>query len=60
LPDKDFIIDRHPAFPNVLLAGGFSGHGFKFASVICEVAAKLLLEGGRFELSPFALSRFSK
>jgi len=60
-PDEDFIIDRHPAYPNVLLAGGFSGHGFKFASVIGEIAADLLLEGEtRFDLSPFALSRFSK
>jgi len=60
-PDEDFIIDRHPAHPNVLLAAGLSGHGFKFASVIGEIAADLLLEDKtQFDLSPFALSRFAK
>lgn len=41
--DDHFIIDRHPRHANVLIAGGFSGHGFKFAPVVgrvlCEMAA---------------------
>ncbi len=40
--DLHFIIDRHPAHPNVVLACGFSGHGFKFAPVVGEVVARLL------------------
>jgi N-methyl-L-tryptophan oxidase len=36
-PDHHFVIDQHPEHSNVLLAAGFSGHGFKFASVIGEV-----------------------
>ena len=44
-PDGHFILDAHPAHPNVLLACGFSGHGFKFASVIGEVMADLAMQG---------------
>jgi sarcosine oxidase len=40
-PDHHFIIDRHPNHKNVFLAAGFSGHGFKFASVIGEILADL-------------------
>jgi len=38
-PDEDFIIDRHPQYQNVDIACGFSGHGFKFASVIGQILA---------------------
>jgi glycine/D-amino acid oxidase-like deaminating enzyme len=44
-PDENFIIDRHPRFPNLLLAAGFSGHGFKFAPAIGEALAELALTG---------------
>ena len=44
-PDEHFLIDRHPSAPNVLLAGGFSGHGFKFASVVGEILADLITTG---------------
>jgi glycine/D-amino acid oxidase-like deaminating enzyme len=30
-PSWDFLVDRHPACESVVVAGGFSGHGFKFA-----------------------------
>ena len=40
-PDHHFILDRHPQHNNVFLAAGFSGHGFKFASVIGEILADL-------------------
>lgn len=40
-PDKHFIIDLHPEYPQVSFAGGFSGHGYKFASVIGEIMADL-------------------
>ena len=40
-PDHHFILDRHPKHNNVFLAAGFSGHGFKFASVIGEILADL-------------------
>jgi sarcosine oxidase len=41
-PDEHFIIDRHE---NIVFAAGFSGHGFKFATVIGESLAELTLEG---------------
>lgn len=44
-PDSHFIIDRHPRCPKALIACGFSGHGFKFASVIGEALADLALDG---------------
>lgn len=44
-PDGHFILDRHPAHDNVTIACGFSGHGFKFASVIGEILADLTLKG---------------
>jgi sarcosine oxidase len=51
----DFLIDRHPAFSNVWLVGGGSGHGFKHGPVVGEYVAQRVLEGGgvdpRFSLS---------
>ncbi|MBA3386153.1 MAG: N-methyl-L-tryptophan oxidase [Chthoniobacterales bacterium] len=58
-PDENFVVDRHPRHANVLLCGGFSGHGFKFAPVIGEIAADLLLEGGsRHPIEFLSLRRF--
>jgi len=45
-PDEHFVIGRHPGHDNVVIACGFSGHGFKFASVVGEILADLALEGG--------------
>jgi sarcosine oxidase len=45
-PDRHFVIDLHPDHRNVAVAAGFSGHGFKFASVVGEVLADLV-ESGR-------------
>ncbi len=44
-PDQHFIIDRHPLHANVALACGFSGHGFKFASVVGQILADLAMNG---------------
>jgi sarcosine oxidase len=44
-PDRHFVIDRHPAHPNVAVACGFSGHGFKFAPTVGEILADLTLQG---------------
>ncbi len=43
-PDEHFVVDRHPAHRQVILCGGFSGHGFKFAPVIGEIASQLVFE----------------
>ena len=44
-PDHHFVIDRHPEFANVVLGAGFSGHGFKFTSVLGDVLADLAVKG---------------
>jgi sarcosine oxidase len=54
-PDTHFLIDFHPSYPNVLISSPCSGHGFKFASVIGELQADLLMDGrSRFDLSLFS------
>lgn len=60
-PDADFAIDLHPAHGNVVICGGFSGHGFKFASVVGEIAADLALRGGSpLDIGFLSLRRFSR
>ena len=58
-PDKHFIIGKHPEWPQVSFAAGFSGHGFKFCSVVGEAMADLAQRGETpHDISPFAPSRF--
>jgi sarcosine oxidase len=58
-PDGDFIIDRLPRFPQVIVASPCSGHGFKFAPVIGEILADLAISGStRHDISRFSLERF--
>src|SRR5262245_33634822 len=45
----DFLIDRHPDFDNVWLAGGGSGHGFKHGPAFGEYVAARVMEGGEIE-----------
>jgi sarcosine oxidase len=59
-PDNHFIIDLHPEYPQVSFATGFSGHGYKFASVIGEIMADLADWGrSRHDLQLFNLARFT-
>jgi sarcosine oxidase len=44
-PDHHFVIATHPQHPNVVIAAGFSGHGFKFAPVVGEILADLTIDG---------------
>ena len=58
-PDEHFIVDRHPDAPSVVVAAGFSGHGFKFCPVIGEILADLALDGStRHDIDLFRLDRF--
>jgi sarcosine oxidase len=58
-PDRHFILDLHPEHPEVAIAAGFSGHGYKFCSVVGEVMADLA-EHGRtgHDIGLFGLRRF--
>ena len=59
-PDEDFIIDFHPDQNNIVMAAGFSGHGFKFAPVVGEILADLCLEGSTAHpIQRFRIARFS-
>lgn len=60
-PDEDFIIDTLPGHDSTLVISGLSGHGFKFASVLGEIAADFAQDKTpAFDLSPFSLTRFSQ
>ena len=52
-PDHHFVVGLHPEHPQVALAAGFSGHGFKFASVIGEVLADVALTGATAQPAAF-------
>src|SRR5262249_30953451 len=59
-PDGDFVVDRLPGHPHVLIASPCSGHGFKFAPVIGEILADLVTKGAqRHEIGRFSLKRFA-
>ena len=58
-PDGHFIIDALPDAPNVFVAAGFSGHGYKFCGVIGEIMADLATRGETpHDISLFRLNRF--
>jgi sarcosine oxidase len=60
-PDCHFILDRHPIHPNVIVATGFSGHGFKFAPVIGEALADLATTGAsHLPIGFLGLDRFQR
>ncbi|ETW04890.1 hypothetical protein H310_03998 [Aphanomyces invadans] len=41
-PDGHFILDYHPSHANIVIAAGFSGHGYKFCPVVGEIIADLV------------------
>jgi sarcosine oxidase len=58
-PDEHFILDRHPDHPRVVVAAGFSGHGYKFCSVVGEIMADLTIDGAtNHDIDLFRWDRF--
>ena len=58
-PDENFVIGLHPQHPQVAFAAGFSGHGYKFASVVGEILSELAVDGRtRHDIALFAPLRF--
>jgi sarcosine oxidase len=55
-PSTDFAIDHAPGDRRVWVAGGFSGHGFKFAPAIGELVAEAVVTGE----APEALRAFAR
>jgi len=59
-PDEHFLIDRLATAPQVTIAAGFSGHGYKFCSVVGEIMADLAVDGAtRHDIGLFRLDRFT-
>jgi sarcosine oxidase len=59
-PDEHFLIDVLPDAPQVVVAAGFSGHGYKFCSLVGEVLADLALDGSTgHDIGLFSLGRFA-
>ena len=57
-PDEHFIIDFHPMNANIVILSPCSGHGFKFSSVIGEIANELL-QTKKNPYSHFKIDRFN-
>ncbi|MCY4538732.1 MAG: N-methyl-L-tryptophan oxidase [Chloroflexi bacterium] len=56
--DEHWVLDTLPGAPQVSMAAGFSGHGFKMASVIGEIMADLAQNGStRHDISLHQLGR---
>jgi sarcosine oxidase len=59
-PDGDFLVDRLPGHPHIIVASPCSGHGFKFAPVIGEILADLATVGTTaHDISRFSFARFA-
>ena len=57
-PDRHFVVGA--VAPGITVLAGFSGHGFKFAPVIGDIAADLALEGTTSRsIEPFSPQRFA-
>uniref|UniRef100_A0A1I8BMW4 Sarcosine oxidasee (formaldehyde-forming) n=1 Tax=Meloidogyne hapla TaxID=6305 RepID=A0A1I8BMW4_MELHA len=56
--DENFIVDRHPQIPNLFIAGGFSGTGFKHALTIGKIISNWI-NGKKvdFDMKPFKINR---
>lgn len=58
--DENFILDYYPKNRNIIVAGGMSGTGFKFALTIGKIVAKLAETEHKeveFDLRPFGILR---
>jgi sarcosine oxidase len=60
-PDEDFVLDRWPDDPRIVIASPCSGHGFKFGALFGGALAALALgETPKIDLSRFRMDRFAK
>jgi glycine/D-amino acid oxidase-like deaminating enzyme len=60
-PDGHFVIDLHPDDSRIVVISACSGHGFKFAPVIGDIAADLVSDGRTpRDISRFSAGRFAK
>ena len=58
-PDENFIMDSLPNHDNIYVAGGFSGHGFKFTPLIGRLMQKMVMKQEiELDMSYFRLDNF--
>jgi sarcosine oxidase len=58
-PDEHFVIDTHPEYTHIVFGGGFSGHGFKFSTLIGSILSDLALKGEtEHDITLFNAARF--
>ena len=60
-PDEHFIVDAHPDYSHVVIGAGFSGHGFKFSTMIGKMLTDIALDGATpHNDSLFKINRFAE
>lgn len=59
-PDRHFVVNKFPNHSEVVVTSGFSEHGYKFASVVGEIAAEFATEGKTLhDVDLFGIDRLS-
>ena len=60
-PDRHPILGRAPELPGLVLANGFSGHGFQHAPIVGKLLAELIVDGAArtVDISSLGLDRFA-
>jgi len=61
-PDHHAILGKVPEVEGLILANGFSGHGFQHSPAVGKVIAELILEGkaSTIDITPLSIERFEK
>jgi sarcosine oxidase subunit beta len=61
-PDNHAILGKIPEVEGIILANGFSGHGFQHSPAVGKVIAELIVEGkaATIDISPLFIDRFKK
>jgi sarcosine oxidase subunit beta len=61
-PDSHAILGKVPQVEGLILANGFSGHGFQHSPAVGNVIAELIVEGKSttIDISPLSIERFGK
>jgi sarcosine oxidase subunit beta len=61
-PDGNAILGRLPGLDGVLVAAGFSGHGFMHSPATGRLMAELILDGDArgVDIGPLGLDRFAR
>ena len=61
-PDNHAILGKVPEVEGLILANGFSGHGFQHSPAVGKVIAEFIAEGKTttIDIAPLSIERFKK